>query len=97
MTGKLVVQTGVPMPKANRARPGVRRKYPLDVMAVDQFVFSPGGVSKLVSAYISRTTKDMPQKFSVRHCWAIQNDGKWKLVDQGTEGAVEGCGIWRIE
>ena len=59
--------------------------------------FVPGRTGKGVSAYISRISKDVPGKFSARHCWMIRNDNKWVLAAEGDAGAVEGTGVWRIE
>lgn len=102
MSAMLSVQKGVPLPEINRSPKGVRRKYPLETMQVGEMFFEPGRNSRKLSAYISRETKDMPGKFSVRHCWMIPVGMKggervWELSEPGEDGAEEGTGVWRIE
>lgn len=98
MSPMFSVQSGVPLPQIDRAPKGGRRKYPLETMKVGDMFFVPGKSTRPISAYISRETKDLPGKFSARHCWMIpQADGKWKLAKEGDKGAQEGTGVWRIE
>lgn len=98
MTGMfLPVAAGTPMPEVNRTPKGVRRKYPLEETPVGSAFFVPGRTCKSVSAYVSRISKNLTGKWSARHAWAIKNDNEWKLVDEGTEGAVEGVSVWRKE
>ena len=98
MVEMYVVQQGVPRPDATRRGvPGKRRKYPFDTMRVDDFFFVPleAATSKSISAYVSRTTKDIPGKFSTQHAWAVKDGEGYKLVEAGTAGAIEGTGVWR--
>lgn len=97
MSELLQVQYGVQKPKIDRGRKGVQREYPIDTMKVGGFFFVPNSTSKSISAYISRISKGVQGKFSTQHVWAVQNDGAWTLVEQGTPGAVEGTGVWRDE
>jgi hypothetical protein len=97
MTAMFEVQTGVPLPEINRAPKAANRKYPVVGMAVGAMFFVPGRTAKSVSAYISRITKNVPGKFSARHCWMIKNDNKWKPAEPNSKGAVEGTGVWRLE
>lgn len=98
MSAMLSVQKGIPLPEINRSPRGVRRKYPLETMQVGEMFFEPGRNSRKLSAYISRETKDMPGKFSVRHCWMAQDAaGVWCPAEPGSPGAAEGTGVWRIE
>ncbi len=101
MSAMLNVQKGVPLPEINRAPKGVRRKYPIDTMAVGDMVFVEGRSSKSVSAYISRISKNVDAKFSARHCWmrrGLDHEGaEWVLATPDTEGAAEGTGVWRTE
>ncbi len=102
MTAMFEVQTGVPLPEINRAPKAANRKYPIVGMEVGEMFFVPGRSAKSVSAYISRISKNVPGKFSARHCWMwLAPDGKWQLIEPGTEtqvaGATEGTGVWRIE
>lgn len=95
-------QSGVPLPEIDRAPKGGRRKYPLEGMKVGDMFFVPGQKTKPLSAYISRETKDLPGKFSARHCWMIPVGMKggervWQLAEKGADGAEEGTGVWRIE
>ena len=88
---------GVPIPPINRF-PNYQRKYPLDTMEVGDAIFIPHRSSRSVSAYIGRISRDLPGKFSARHCWMQQDqDGNWQLCEPGGPPAVEGTGIWRTE
>jgi hypothetical protein len=97
----LEVQTGVPLPKIDRAPKGKRRKYPLEGMEVGDMFFVPGRACKSVSAYISRISKGLPGTYSARHVWmreALPSETPgWKLADKNTPHAVEGTGVWRTE
>lgn len=102
MTTMLSVQAGVPLPDVNRAPKNTRRRYPVDTMKVGEMFFMPGRSTKSVSAYISRITKNLPGKFSARHCWMIPvgmkgSERVWEMAEQGVDGAEEGTGVWRIE
>lgn len=98
MSAMLKVQTGVPIPEINRSPKGARRKYPVNTMPIGGMFFVEGRSGKSVGAYISRITKDVPGKFSARHCWMAKDaDGEWQLSEQGQPGAVEGTGVWRTE
>lgn len=91
------VQTGVPLPQIDRAPKGGRRKYPLEAMKVGDMFFVPGKSTRPISAYISRETRDLPGKFSARHCWMVKQGDKWVTATKDEAGAVEGTGVWRIE
>lgn len=101
MTGLLKVQSGVPLPEINRAPTNPRRKYPVEGMAKGDMFFVPERETKSVSAYISRITKNLPGKFSARHCWMRpgleHEDAEWVLCTPDADGAKEGTGVWRIE
>src|SRR5262245_16146810 len=101
MSAMLSVQKGVPLPEINRAPKGVRRKYPIETMKPGDMFFVPGRSSKSVSAYISRISKDVPGRFSARHCWMRpgreHEEAEWVIATPDCEGAVEGTGVWRIE
>jgi len=98
MSAMLNVQKGVPIPEINRAPKGVRRKYPIETMEVGDMFFVPGRSSKSVSAYISRISKDVPGKFSARHCFMVKNgEGGWRVPQAGDPPPTEGTGVWRIE
>jgi hypothetical protein len=97
MTAMFEVQDGVPLPEINRAPKVANRKYPLTGMLVGSMFFVPHRTAKSVSAYISRISKNLPARYSARHCWMIQNDNKWVMSYEGADGAVEGTGVWRIE
>lgn len=97
MTALLSVQKGVPMPEIDRSPKGARRKYPVDTMAVGDMFFVQNRTSKSVSAYISRITKNLPGKFTARHCWMRFEAGKWVTAEANSPGAVEGAGVWRLE
>ncbi len=96
------VQSGVPLPEISRAPKTPRRKFPVQGMVPGQMFFVPGKTSKSVSAYISRITKNLPGKYTARHCWMwLAPDNAWQLIDPGAEtlttGATEGVGVWRTE
>lgn len=93
----LEVYDGVPVPEINRRPKTGRRKYPVETMTVGQMFFEPGRTAKSMSAYISRITKDLPGKFTARHCCVLMQDGKPVEVPPGTDGAIEGAGVWRLE
>lgn len=103
MPEMFAVQKGVPRFKIDRRPHAGRRKFPVETMAVDDFFFMPGRATKSVSAYISRTTKGLPGKFTAIHGWAKQtgalNDGTptWTECMPTDEGATEGTGVWRVE
>jgi len=99
MTAMFEVQTGVPLPEIDRSPKGSRRKYPVEGMEVGAMFFVPNRSCKSVSAYISRITKGIAGKFSARHCWMKQANASapWELSTEGTDGAVEGTGVWRLE
>lgn len=99
MTTMFKVQSGVPLPAINRAPTSPRRKFPVQGMEPNEMFFVPGKTSKSVSAYISRITKDLPGKYTARHCWMWQDqrDGTWHLCDHTAVGAKEGVGVWRTE
>ena len=98
MTTMYPVQDGVPL-AAIRAPKPPRRKWPVETMQPGQFFFVPGKTGKSVSAYVSRITKDLPGKYTARHCWAYQtpNDGLWHPCAPGAGMALEGVGVWRTE
>lgn len=96
------VQSGVPLPEISRAPKTPRRKFPVQGMVPGQMFFVPGKTSKSVSAYISRITKNLPGKYTARHCHmrerTTNTQGKhWELCDPTTPGATEGVGVWRTE
>ena len=96
------VQSGVPLPEISRAPKTPRRKFPVQGMEPGQMFFVPGKTSKSVSAYISRITKNLPGKYTARHCHMakyLTEDGghEWRLCDPGVLGATEGVGVWRTE
>lgn len=94
------VQTGVPLPQIRRAAPAtlVRRKYPLESMAIGDMIFIPNKTSRSVSAYISRASKGMEAKFTVRHAWMARDAaGNWQPTELNAPPACEGVGVWRIE
>lgn len=101
MTALIPVQYGVPIPGINRKPKQPRRKHPVDTMKVGGFYFLPGASTKSVSAYISRITKDLPGKYTARHCWARDalehEDGPWVICTPDADGAAEGVGVWRSE
>lgn len=97
MTVMFEVYYDVPLPKSNRAPKGVQRKYPIDTMRVGGMFFVPERTAKAVSSYISRIAKGHTGKFTTRRCWVVFNNGKPTEVDAGTEGAIEGTGVWRVE
>lgn len=101
MAEMFAVQQGVPVPAIDRT-PKNRRKYPIVGMAVGDMFFVPGRPAKLVSAYISRISRDLPGKFTARHCWMwLTPNNTWQLLEPGEEtqvaGATEGTGVWRLE
>lgn len=93
------VQSGVPLPEISRAPKTPRRKFPVQGMAPGDMFFVPGKTSKSVSAYISRITKNLPGKYTARHCWMWQDkrDGSWHICAPSAVGATEGVGVWRTE
>ena len=98
----LPVQKGIPVPSVNRAPKNPVRKFPVKSMQAGDVFFLPDRSTRQVSAYVSRITKDLPGKFTARHCWMVQTgtrDGKplYKLAKEGDANAVEGTGVWRIE
>ena len=95
MSAEFKVYDGVPLPEINRAPK--RKKYPLEKMKVGQMFFLEGRDTKSASAYISRISRNLPGKFSARHCWVVFEDDKPREVPEGTEGAQEGTGVWRTE
>lgn len=97
MNDMFPVQKGVPIPEINRAPKSGRRKYPIESMGVGDMFFIEERPTKLVSAYISRISKDLPGKFSARHCWMRKVGSGWETAEPGTKGAKEGTGVWRIE
>lgn len=99
MTTMFKVQSGVPLPDISRAPKTPRRKFPVQGMAAGDMFFVPGKTSKSVSAYISRITKNLPGKYTARHCWMWQDqrDKSWRLCDPAAAGATEGVGVWRTE
>lgn len=102
MTTMFKVQSGIPLPEISRAPKTPRRKFPVHGMAPGDMFFVPGKTSKSVSAYISRITKNLPGKYTARHCWMIPvgmsgSQRIWELSAEGVEGAEEGVGVWRTE
>lgn len=101
MSEMFKVQDGVPLPEISRAPKQPRRKFPVETMEPGQMFFVPGKTSKSVSAYISRITKDLPGKYTARHCYmrkgAIHEDADWVLCTPDHAGATEGAGVWRHE
>lgn len=102
MTTMFKVQDNVPLPEISRAPKAPRRKFPVEGMTPGQMFFVPGKSSKSVSAYISRITKDLPGKYTARHCWMIPTgvvggQRTWELAQGGDDGAEEGVGVWRTE
>lgn len=95
MSAMLKVYDNVPLPKVDRSPK--RRKYPLATMQVGQMIFEPGRSTQSVSAYISRISKKVPGRFTTRHCWVVFEDDQPREVPQGTPGAIEGTGVWRVE
>lgn len=99
MTTMFKVQTNVERRKVSRAAKNPRRKYPLDTMAVGGMFFVPNRNCKSVSAYISRTTKDLPGKWSTQRAWMWEDkrNGDWRDCEPSAVGAVEGTQVWRDE
>ncbi len=97
MTELLNIVKGVPLPPVNRSPKGLRRKYPVAGMEVDDWFFVAGRSTRSVSSYISRITKDLPGRWTTRPQWGILNDDKWKPAEPDTPGAIEGTGVWRVE
>ena len=91
----LKVYDGVPIPGVNRTA-SARRIYPIATMKVGQMFFRPGASPKSVSAYVSRITKDLPQRFITQRCWAIETPDGFIEVSSDATGGVEGVGIWRV-
>ena len=91
------VYDDVPLPAINRSPRGTSSKYPLKTMRVGQMFFVEGRKAKSVSAYVSRISKGMAEKFSARHCWVVFENGAPVEVSAETKGAREGAGVWRIE
>ena len=90
------VQSGVKLPEINRAPKNPRRKFPVEDMKPGEMFFVPGKTSRSVSAYVSRITKHLPGRYTVRHVWAVKLNGMWTLTDV-TAGATEGVGVWRTD
>ena len=101
MSELLKVQKGVPLVDIDYAPKAPRRKYPIEGMEPGDMFFVGGGKTKTISAYISRAVRELPGKFSARHCWmrpgAEHEETEWVLASPDVEGAVEGTGVWRIE
>lgn len=103
MSATFKVQKGVPLPEIDRAPKTLQRKYWLENMAVGDMFFVPGRTAKSLSSYISRISKDVPGKFSARHCWMREVDDndvvldKWEPCTPTQKHATEGAGVWRIE
>lgn len=91
------VQYDEPLPPVDRRPQNTRRKYPFEQMLVGGWFFIPGKNSRSVGAYVARETGPLEGKFSVRHTWARQIDGDWKVCAATDEGAKEGTGVWRTE
>lgn len=96
----LTIQSGVPIPEVDRRSKQPRRKYPLEDMAVGNFVFYPGSNPRSVSSYVSRVSRELG-KFVTRGGFASQQDGKWTWLGTklpaptpGVE-VFAGTGIWR--
>lgn len=97
MTTMFQVQSDVPLPEISRAPKAPRRKFPVQGMVPGDMFFVPDKTSKSVSAYISRITKNLPGKYTTRHCWMRQDprDKKWHACSSTDAGATEGVGVWR--
>lgn len=102
MTTMFKVQDGVPLPDIDRTPKQPRRKWPVEGMKPGQMFFVQGKASKTVSAYVSRITKDLPHRYTARHCWMIPTgmfggQVSWTLAEKGDDGAEEGTGVWCLE
>lgn len=96
MSDAIEVYDGVPLPEIRRST-GRRSKFPISTMDVGQMFFLPGRSTRSVSAYISRIAKASGRKFTSRKCWVVFKDSKPVEVEEGTEGATQGTGVWRLE
>lgn len=94
MSDLLPVQKDVPLPTRQPRQP--RRKYPFETMNVGDMFFVPERTVKSMSAYVSRTTKDLAATFNVRKTWMYRDsDDEWVLCSEDHPRAVLGAGVWR--
>ena len=97
MTTMFKVQSGVPLPDVSKPKQP-RRKFPVEGMQPGQMFFVPGKSSRSVSSYVSRITKDLPGRYTARHCWMVRDaNGDWQLCEESGPPACEGVGVWRHE
>lgn len=104
MSEAYVPQKGIAVWPVDRAPKNPNRKYPFPTLKVGEMIFIPGAVTKKMSAYVSKETKDLPGKFVTRHGFmraAVQDDEgvvtRWEEVAEDAPGAVEGTAVWRTE
>lgn len=97
MSPLLKVYDNVPLPPIDRTPKSAPRKYRLETMKVGQMVFAPGRSRKSLGAYIARISKNVPGRFAVRSCWAVIENDELAEVPEGTPGAIQGSGVWRVE
>lgn len=102
MSEAYLPQKGIPVWPVDRAPKNPNRKYPFPTLEVGDMIFIPGAITKKMSAYVSKETKDLPGKFVTRHGWmrAVgMKGGKrvWEECKPADDGAEEGTGVWRTE
>ena len=97
------VKKNVPIPKAIRAAPPTRRKYPFDEMTPGSMFFVPGKTKNTLSKHASTMGKKMNTtlktkiKFVTRLCFMKETLDGWVPCDEKEKGATQGVGVWCVK
>ena len=88
-------KTNQPAP-VTRVQP--RRKYFFENMGIGDTFYVGNRKVKSMSSYVSRTTKDLPGKYTVRFAWVKpHHELGFVMCEEGDFGAVKGVEVRRAE
>lgn len=91
------IHKNVPIPKAERSAPPVRRKYPFEAMDVGDMFFVPHRTKNTLAIYASTIGRKLGRKYVTRLTHMVELDDGWVPCDANDMGAVQGIGVWRVE
>ncbi len=87
----------IEMPAGRRTAPMGRRKYDYENAKIGQMFFVPGKSKTSMATHSATMGKKLGFKFVTRSVWMKEDeDGTPAIFEAGTDGAVEGVGVWRV-
>lgn len=86
----------IKMPENSRPVAPARRKYDYEHAQVGQMFFAPGKSKNSMATHSATMGKKLGFKFATRAIWMKDGLEGPVICEPGTEGAVEGVGVWRV-